>query len=47
MNLLPLLTLSPMTGDDSPQRNVIVFIILGVAVAAALVLGLWKGKDKK
>lgn len=47
MNLLPLLALSPMTGDDSPQRNVIVFIILGVAVAAALVLGLWKGKDQK
>lgn len=44
MNLLNILAVSPMTGDDSPQRNVIVFIILGVAVAAALVLGLWKGK---
>ena len=42
MNLLTIL--SPATGDDSPQRNIIVFIILGVAVAAALVLGLWKGK---
>ncbi len=44
MNLLHLLALSPVTGDDSPQRNIVVFIILGVALAAALVLGLWKGK---
>ncbi len=44
MNLLNLLTLSPATGDTSPQRNIIVYIILGVAVVAALVLGLWKGK---
>lgn len=41
-----LLTLSPATGDNSPQRNMVVFIILGVAVIAALVLGLWKGKKK-
>lgn len=47
MNLLNLLALSPATGDDSPQKNIVVFIILGVAVVAALVLGLWKGKDKK
>ena len=44
MNLLNLLALSPATGDDSPQKNVVVFIILGVALAAALVLGLWKGR---
>ena len=44
MNLLHLLALSPATGDDSPQKNAVVFIILGVALAAALVLGLWKGK---
>lgn len=47
MNLLHLLALSPMTGDDSPQRNIIVYVILGVAAVAAVVLGLWKGKDKK
>ena len=40
MNLLNLLTLSPMTGDNSPQRNIVVCIILGVAAAAAIVLGL-------
>lgn len=47
MNLLHLLALSPMTGDDSPQRNIIVYVILGVAAVAAVVLGLWKGKDQK
>lgn len=44
MNLFHLLALSPPTGDDSPQKNIIVYIILGLAVVAALVLGLWKGK---
>ena len=38
MNLLTIL--SPMTGDTSPQRNIVVFIILGVAAVAAVVLGL-------
>ncbi|MBR3778894.1 MAG: hypothetical protein IKL13_04130 [Clostridia bacterium] len=48
MNLLDLIALSPMTGDDSPQKNIIVYIILGVALAAALVLGFFgKGKGKK
>ena len=46
MNLLTLLTLSPATGDISPQKNIIVYCILGVAAVAALVLGLWKGKKK-
>ena len=36
--------LSPVTGDDSPQKNLVVLIILGVALAFALVLGLWRGK---
>ena len=44
MNLLHLLALSPATGDNSPQRNIVVFIILGVAAVSAVVLGLWKGK---
>lgn len=44
MNLLTIL--SPATGDNSPQRNIIVYCILGVAAVAALVLGLWKGKKK-
>ena len=44
MNLLPLIALSPATGDDSPQRNIVVLIIFGVAAVSALVLGLWKGK---
>ena len=47
MNLLNLLALSPATGDDSPQKNIIVYIILGVAAVAAGVLGLWKGKDQE
>lgn len=46
MNLLDLIALSPMTGDDSPERNVIVYVILGVAVVAAVVLGFF-GKNKK
>ena len=44
MNLLHLLTLSPMTGDDSPQRNIIVYVILGVAALSAVLLGFRKGK---
>ena len=44
MPMLHLLALAPVTGDDSPQKNLVVFIILGIAAAAALVLGLWKGK---
>lgn len=44
MNLLTIL--SPVTGDDSPQKNIIVFVILGVAVVAAAVLG-FMGKGKK
>ena len=44
MNLLSLIALSPVTGDDSPQKNIIVYVILGVAAVAALVLGFWKGK---
>lgn len=44
MTLLNLL--SPATGDDSPQKNIIVFIILGAAAISAIVLGLWKGKKK-
>ena len=46
MNILHLLALSPVTGDDSPQKNIIVFVILGVAVVAAAVLG-FMGKGKK
>ena len=44
MNLLHLLAMAPATGDDSPQKNIIVYAILGAAVVSALVLGLWKGK---
>ena len=46
MNILHLLALSPATGDTSPQKNIIVYCILGVAVVAALALGLM-GKGKK
>lgn len=46
MNLLHLLALSPATGDDSPQKNAIVLVILGVAFVAAIVLGLFSGKKK-
>ncbi|MBO5797272.1 MAG: hypothetical protein J6R77_02875 [Clostridia bacterium] len=46
MNLLPLLALSPATGDDSPQKNTIVLVILGVAFLAAIVLGVFSGKKK-
>lgn len=42
MNQLTIL--SPATGDNSPQRNIIVYCILGASVVAVLVLGLWKGK---
>ena len=45
MHLLNLLTLSPMTGDNSPQRNIVVYIILGVAAVAAILLGLRNKKD--
>ena len=44
MNLLNLLANSPATGDNSPQRNIVVYIILGVAAVSAIVLGMWKGK---
>ena len=46
MNLFSLIALSPATGDTSPQKNIIVYVILGVAAVAALVLGFWKGKKK-
>lgn len=36
--------LAPATGDNSPQTNMVVLIILGAAALAALVLGLWRGK---
>lgn len=44
MNILQFLTLSPTTGDNSPQTNVIVYCILGAAAVAAIVLGFWKGR---
>lgn len=44
MPMLYFLALAPATGDNSSQTNVIVFIILGIAATAALVLSLWKGK---
>ena len=44
MHLLNLLALSPVTGDNSPTVNVFVYVILGVALVSAIVLGLWKGK---
>ena len=44
MTLFQLLSLTPATGDEAPQKNIVVFIILGVAAVSALVLGLWKGK---
>ena len=44
MNLLNFLAISPATGDNSPQRNIVVYIILGVAAVSAIVLGMWKGK---
>ena len=46
MNLLNLIALPPMTGDTSPQKNIIVYVILGIAVVAAVVLGFF-GKGKK
>ena len=46
MNLLNLIALSPMTGDTSPQKNIIVYVILGIAVVATVVLGFF-GKGKK
>ena len=44
MQLLNMLALSPMTGDNSPTVNIFVYAILGVALVSAIVLGLWKGK---
>ena len=44
MQLLDFLALSPMTGDKSPTVNVFVYILLGVALVSAIVLGVWKGK---
>ena len=44
MLLTQLLALSPVTGDNSPTVNVFVYILLGVALVSAIVLGLWKGK---
>ena len=46
MNLLPLLALSPTTGDDSPTIRLVVLLILGFAVAAAIFFSLWKGKNQ-
>ena len=46
MNIQQLLALSPATGDDSPQKNAIVLVILGVAFVAAIVLGFFSGKKK-
>ena len=45
MNLFQMIALSPATGDNSPQKNIVVYCILGVAVVAAVVLGLL-GKKK-
>ena len=44
MQLLNMLALSPITGDNSPTVNIFVYAILGVALVSAIVLGLWKGK---
>ena len=44
MQLLDFLALSPVTGDNSPTVNVFVYILLGVALVSAIVLGMWKGK---
>lgn len=44
MQLLDFLALSPMTGDNSPTVNVFVYILLGVALVSAIVLGMWKSK---
>ena len=38
MYLPALLALSPLTGDDSPTTRLVVLLILGLAVAAAIVL---------
>ena len=47
MSLLNLLALSPLTGDESPKKNVIVLVVFGLAAVAAVVLGLFAGKGKK
>ena len=44
MNLLQMIALSPATGDNSTITNIFVYIVLGIALISALVLGLWKGK---
>ena len=44
MQLLDFLALSPIKGDNSPTVNVFVYILLGVALVSAIVLGMWKGK---
>ena len=44
MNILQLLALSPLTGDNTPAINTAVYVILGLAVVSAIVLGFWKGK---
>ena len=46
MNLLNLLSVAPPMGDTSPEKNVIVYIILGVAALAVIVLGLFGNKNK-
>ena len=47
MTLFYLLATSPATGDQSPQKNTVVFLILGIALVATVVLGLFAGKGKK
>ena len=47
MNLFSLLALSPLTGDESPKKNLIVLVVFGLAAATAVVLGLFAGKGKK
>ena len=44
MNLLNALSVAPAMGDTSPEKNVIVYVILGVAALAVIVLGLWGRK---
>ena len=44
MKLLNLIALSPATGDTSPQKNIVICVILCLAAVAALVLGFRKPK---
>ena len=46
MNLFNLLSVAPPMGDDSPEKNVVVYVILGVAALAVIVLGLWGSRKQ-